>query len=283
MMGGYSTLATLMGAYPEVGIFRRFGALNTRNLLYLQAEVTSLEKQLIDLEKADLESGHPDRSIYSCDWRTLAEPIEVVGRDETQWKLFLRLREKLYEYNTALLEQVQMSKLNLPNLRDLDFLVRYMKTPSMGNVYLLGPDSDIWENPDLPDLISLNPKQSDNWVSRAVTVVVAGWLHRFVGRIFKKPKDQKHMPHTVSYSYVGLERISRLLMTTVASTLPVVSIIVLYSVSNMSKRLGLMGLFTALFSLVLGLLTNGKPIEIFSATAAFAAVQVVFISTNKSS
>lgn len=101
MTGGYPTIATLMGAYPEVGIFRRFGALNARNLLYLQAEVTSLEKQLEEVEKADLESGHPDRSIYSRDWRTLAEPIEVLGRDDTQWKLFLRLREKLYEYSKS--------------------------------------------------------------------------------------------------------------------------------------------------------------------------------------
>jgi hypothetical protein len=30
----------------------------------------------------------------------------------------------------------------------------------MGNAYLLGQDSDIWSQPDLPDLVSLNPRIS---------------------------------------------------------------------------------------------------------------------------
>jgi hypothetical protein len=110
MTRGYSTLASLMGAYPEVAIFRRFGALNAKNLLYLQAEIISLEQELRTVEKADLQSGHPDRSLYERDWRTLAEPIEVVGRDDTQWKLFLRLREKLYEYSEF--DRVQIFKMN---------------------------------------------------------------------------------------------------------------------------------------------------------------------------
>lgn len=99
MSAGYSILASLMGAYPEVAIFRRFGAINARNLLYLQAELTALEKKLLDAEKADLESGHPDRSIYSRDWRTLAESIEAPDGDGSQWQIFLRLREKLREYS----------------------------------------------------------------------------------------------------------------------------------------------------------------------------------------
>jgi len=90
-----------MGAFPETAILRRFGALNARNLLYLQAEITGLEKELKDVEKKDLESGHPDRSIYARDWKTLAEPIETLDRDDTQWNLFLRLREKLYEYSKS--------------------------------------------------------------------------------------------------------------------------------------------------------------------------------------
>ena len=78
-----------------------------------------------------------------------------------------------------------MSKLNAPNLRDLDFIVHYMKTPSMGNVYLLGPDSDIWKDPDHLDLISMDPKKSGNCVSKAVAVIVLKWYHRLIGRRFK--------------------------------------------------------------------------------------------------
>jgi hypothetical protein len=60
-----------------------------------------------------------------------------------------------------------------------------MKIPSMGNVYLLGADSDVWENPDLLDMISISPDISDNWISRAITYVVTNWYHRVIGKTFK--------------------------------------------------------------------------------------------------
>ena len=34
-MEGYAKIACLMGEFPEVAIFRRFGALNAQNLLCL--------------------------------------------------------------------------------------------------------------------------------------------------------------------------------------------------------------------------------------------------------
>jgi hypothetical protein len=99
MTGGYDILAHLMGAYPELSIFRRFGALNARNVLYLQAELTDLETKLLQAEKVDLESGHVDRKIYSRDWRTLSESVDATNGDGTQWTIFLRIREKLREYS----------------------------------------------------------------------------------------------------------------------------------------------------------------------------------------
>lgn len=76
------------------------------------------------------------------------------------------------------------------------------------------------------------------------------------------------MPNTAMYSQDGLERISRIVATTIASTLPIASIVVLYSINSTLTRLAMVGLFTAIFSFVLALFTSGKPIEIFSATAA---------------
>jgi hypothetical protein len=65
-----------------------------------------------------------------------------------------------------------------------------------------------------------------------------------------------------------------------SSLLPVTSIVVLYVVQSMPKRLGLITIFTAAFSFALTVMTTAKRPEIFAATAAFAAVQVVFIGTN---
>ena len=97
-MAGYARLASLMGTYPEVAIFRRFGALNVQNLLYLQAEITILENELRRTENADLESADQDRAIYGRDWQTLSDSIDGSG-DGSQWRTFLKNRERLKEYS----------------------------------------------------------------------------------------------------------------------------------------------------------------------------------------
>ena len=66
----------------------------------------------------------------------------------------------------------------------------------------------------------------------------------------------------------------------------VASILIIGAVTGLYKlrtkddpvRLGMIAVFTALFATSLGLLTNAKRVEIFAATAAYAAVLVVFIS-----
>ena len=50
--------------------------------------------------------------------------------------------------------------------------------------------------------------------------------------------------------------------------LPVIAIVVLYYVDNMGRRLGIIGGFTAAFSVVLGLATNGALVDVFAASAA---------------
>ena len=52
----------------------------------------------------------------------------------------------------------------------------------------------------------------------------------------------------------------------------------LYFVPSSQKRLGLIAGYTGLFAICVGLLTNARRAEIFSACAAYAAVLVVYVS-----
>jgi hypothetical protein len=45
-------------------------------------------------------------------------------------------------------------------------------------------------------------------------------------------------------------------------------------------RLGVVAVFTSLFAVVVGLLTNARRSEVFASTAAYAAVLVVYVSAN---
>ena len=61
------------------------------------------------------------------------------------------------------------------------------------------------------------------------------------------------------------------------------AIVALYFVSNDHIRFGLIAAFTVLFATALSLLSNARLAEMFGATAAYAAVLVVFVSGNLSS
>jgi cell division protein FtsX len=72
---------------------------------------------------------------------------------------------------------------------------------------------------------------------------------------------------SIVYSEEKLLRLGALLGTVLASTMPVVAIVVLSFVTRMKMRLAVIALFTALFSTLLGLFSNGKAVEIFTATS----------------
>ncbi|KAH4343655.1 hypothetical protein HBH98_145270 [Parastagonospora nodorum] len=73
---------------------------------------------------------------------------------------------------------------------------------------------------------------------------------------------------------------SNVAVAAVSSILPTLIILGLYFVKRMIVRIGLVILFTAIFSVALAVFTSACKVEIFSATAAFAAVEVVFIGSS---
>ena len=85
----------------------------------------------------------------------------------------------------TLFYQTHIAALPKPNLRDLAFLQEWMKRPKMGNVYLLGQDSDIWEQPDILDLIALNARQSQDPLTTWMADDVVHWYHKVLGRLFR--------------------------------------------------------------------------------------------------
>jgi hypothetical protein len=94
---GYPNIARLMGDFPELAIFRSFRVLNAKNLLYLQAELGQLEKELHGQEWRDFRT-EGILSKASRDWFWL-EAAARRGEDDTQWRLTLKMREKLREYS----------------------------------------------------------------------------------------------------------------------------------------------------------------------------------------
>ncbi|KAH8881390.1 hypothetical protein GQ53DRAFT_832439 [Thozetella sp. PMI_491] len=258
---GYAQLADFMGAHPEIAIFRRFAALNRTTLLHLQAELCELEQSLQQYARADAESAVAKRMDYNHYWLGISESESAEGGNPAQWITLQTIREKLHQYNHTLLLQHMVTNVGSPNKRDLKFLQTWMGMPKMGHVLLFGSDRDIWESCPISELVSLGPRESDNFFSGFFSDHLVWWYHHCIGRFFRKPQplatDEEACrtkgssdDNTVSYSEAGLVRFTAVIGTVVASLLPVASIVVLYFLQDMTVRL-----------------------------AMFAAVQVVFVGS----
>lgn len=67
---------------------------------------------------------------------------------------------------------------------------------------------------------------------------------------------------------------------TLAAILLIGAILSLHIVTSSKTKLGLVAMYTLLFALSVALLTNARRAEVFAATAAYAAVLVVFMSRD---
>jgi hypothetical protein len=94
---GYPKLAAKIAVQPEAAIYRRFGALNAQNLLYLQAELTDLEGRLSEQQVLDNNEQKGSKPEYAKNWFFLQD--SKVDGDTEQLDLVLKVRETLKEYS----------------------------------------------------------------------------------------------------------------------------------------------------------------------------------------
>ena len=135
---------------------------------------------------------------------------------------------------------------------------------------LNGEDHMVWgdtKNPKCyaPDLVALRGRPLDDMFSNLFNDKVVEKWHKWIGHRFKKP----HPRHGLQiYNDNQNLKITHLMTSIVAGFLPILSIIILYSVKPMRVRLAIVAAFNILFTSCLVGLTTSKKGEIFAATAA---------------
>ena len=132
-----------MEIMPEIAMFRRFGALNARSLLYYQNELAHLEDQLKELEAEDANSPDGKKATYSMNafWLNTAD-FEVDGKlrdgDMRQRELVLQIRRVLKEYSMT-------GPKEMGRLADISQTMHSSNKP---------PYSESWKSPILSTLIT---------------------------------------------------------------------------------------------------------------------------------
>lgn len=161
-----------------------------------------------------------------------------------------------------------VSRLAKQSTTKLTFLNDWFVRKPMGGYPLADIDRNAWDKPNEPDIVSLRDQSNadifSDWFSEKLIPI----FHSTCGRMFKKPIEWDPESGLSNYSDTSVVFILDLFGTVISSLLPVSSIAVLYTVTAMSYRLGIVAGFTALFSLALALTTKARRVEIFAATTA---------------
>jgi lysylphosphatidylglycerol synthetase-like protein (DUF2156 family) len=121
---------------------------------------------------------------------------------------------------------------------------------------------------DETDLVALVKPAEEDYLSRFLQ---NHWL-------FRKRNTSDPFDRTTIHSNNHIVRTVAALDMVLAAVLLIGAIVNLYLVPNPKAKLGLVAMYTMLFAVSMAVCTNARRAEVFAATAAYAAVLVVFVS-----
>ncbi|EJT69389.1 hypothetical protein GGTG_13008 [Gaeumannomyces tritici R3-111a-1] len=255
----------------EAFVFRKFDRLAARNLLYLQARMLALEEKIDRADGATSAGGGQVAMLRIMrNWETVVDKSQDpnVSQDLREKCLEqIRLHEELSrlmkEYHEALGLQSRISSLSRPNRRVLGTYRAWLESANT----LKGLSAQFLD--DKLDLVALKqPEDRDHlsemlrhvWPAKSITSASGVRIAHF---------------HEKSISTWA-----NAISTLVALALLVGSIVCLHFLGDLRAKFAMIAAFAAFFALSLGVITSARRPEVFAATAAYAAVLVVFVSNQ---
>ncbi|KAK4454923.1 hypothetical protein QBC34DRAFT_103664 [Podospora aff. communis PSN243] len=275
---GFPALARRIALNPdyESFIFRKFDRLSARNLLHLEGKLAYLEYKLDQADKQALNAADNESHRSMRAWEAFEQNSEDAQRPESaHMKIAEQIRETLEKYQEALLRQNQIAVLEQPNKRALA-VARHLSgvqaCDAAGNTrrrhLLSGLSEQRLDEDNRRDLVAVRKPAEKDVLSRFLQD------HWFLKTTSVGNDDFEYIKEDhVNWVAAGVSTIA-------AASLLFGAILMLHFVRDENTQLVLIGLLTVLFALSVGVLTNAKRAEVFAASAAYAAVLVVFVSSD---
>lgn len=280
--GNYQRLALFMTRCPDTAIFRKFATLNMLNLLRLQAELQDMEQNLQDIAEEDRTSGDKLRKEYGRSFRLMRECKENKEKrnnkmilDTMQYDLLVKMGEKLKEYNKALKQAKILNREPPIKKTDLDNIQIWLS--SRGG-FLSGIEANVWRWENQSDFMALRPRSAGDLFSRFLNGSFLKIYHTAIGK--KTASEGDVVDGFRMYDDDTLKRISDGIVVAISAVLPTVAVLVLHYIDIMIYRIVAVIIFTTLFSIAVAIFTEADKFGVFSATAAFAAVEVVYVGSS---
>ncbi|PSN62495.1 hypothetical protein BS50DRAFT_603216 [Corynespora cassiicola Philippines] len=296
---GFPRLAAFQASETNFSLYRSFSYLHARVLLDLQDEIACLERKLDRIDWEDFETD-PGR-LQS---RALDEArARREGDAQNRRKILREIKTKLLEYDEVLVRAREVESFQKPSDRNYRSVRRYHfnTKPLM--------DSEMDSIRSKEDTISLHSGREWIMFDGGVENVI-GRLDSLLQKIFKTQDlpllkffrtpelraktDDKDISY---YSSTRIDKLINIMITFVIFVLLVIPVITMYHLTataiqsdssgepspltsnqkNTFDAVGVLIVFTLLFSAAMSLLTKAARHELFAASAAYCAILVVFI------
>ncbi|QDS67474.1 hypothetical protein FKW77_000952 [Venturia effusa] len=276
---GYPRLSTFLSSEPNFSLYRGFHTLHSRVLLELQDDIAALERELDEVDKADDETAVGKRRLVNRQFDIKRSRGEDGFRPRRE--ILAELRTKLLEYDELLIKARDLQGFQRPSYRDY----RSVRTWFWNLKPLVSKEAGFIRKKE--DIITL--RNGREWSS--FDGLVESTLRRFdcglVRRIFctRELREKTDDQNIYYYSASRVEAFVGLIITSIIFVLLVLPVIVMYKLTSYGqgehgtfRAIGVLVVFTLLFSAAMSMLTKARRHELFAAAAAYCAVLVVFIS-----
>ncbi|OCK84034.1 hypothetical protein K432DRAFT_289795 [Lepidopterella palustris CBS 459.81] len=270
---GFPSLAAFIASDQDktAAIFKRFNRLAARNLLHLQSGLAELQAKQDELDEQELR-GSLQSKQFSRNWADFCTAATSDPRQKERKELAEHIRATLKEYREALLFESTLAALPPPSKRTLRaFRWHFFNGDPAGPSSfptLGGQSSTLFD--DISDLVVLRaPEDQDRLTT---------FVQSHMNFLFRQTSTRNGMIAYASGRLIG--HFVATLSIFLAAVLLIGAIVALYIVRSPKRKLGIVAGFTVGFAGSVGLLTNARRAEVFGATAAYAAVLVVFVSGN---
>jgi hypothetical protein len=285
---GYQAYSDLLASEPDFFVARRFRSLNVRVALRMQDEISRLEEKLARIEE---ESRQPDKGVDNGTFRkdVVSERVELLDKISTS----------LYRYNKFIIQQTTLLKYPAAPSWDITSLKNWHM--SHANEAIHREEKTYLEYPD--DLIPIGPRDKtplrrgmDKFLflrtlpfwrdDRSKTLSSGG--RRRIGDVedgtgsskdADLPPDALH-PTMSFYNDKVMDHFVSIVTISIGLVMLVVPIWVLQALGNASHKLGVITAFVLACLLLTSFAMTSRPLDALGATAAYAAVLMVFLQVG---
>lgn len=160
---------------------------------------------------------------------------------------------------------------------DIAFLREWLERREGGDLFLRGVEAEPWDLHYAADLVVLSDQSARDHFAEYLSDKIVPHYHNRIGQRMKKPVSGSGQSSVWEYKAKSFTCLGNTICMLLSSLIPTVSIFTLYLVTDTVARLVAIAMMSFLFSFVLTFIIGARRVEVFAATTAFAAVQVVFV------